>query len=147
MSTNGRLERIWIKRSHGGPMDPVDSAVLQAGKGIEGDANHGGTRQVTVIELDRWKRVQEELGAEVDPALRRANLLVSGVDLVESRGRILRVGKVRIRLKGETRPCGLMDELHPGLRGALDADWGGGAHGEVLDDAAIVPGDPVRWDE
>ena len=39
-------------------------------------------------------------------------MLVSGVDLVESRGRTLQVGEVAIRINGETRPCRLMEESH-----------------------------------
>ena len=29
---------------------------------------------------------------------------------------------------------GALDEAHPGLRAAMEPDWGGGAYGEVLDD-------------
>jgi MOSC domain-containing protein YiiM len=38
-----------------------------------------------------------------------------------------------------------MDEAFPGLRRALQADWGGGVFAEVLDDGEIRVGDPVEW--
>ncbi len=142
----GRVERIWVKRFHGGPMDEVEVARLVPGRGLEGSADADGRRQVTILSAERWARAQDELGAEVDPALRRANLLVSGVDLTESRGRVLAVGTSRIRVKGETRPCRLMDEQHPGLQDALHLDWGGGAHGEVLSGGPVAVGDPVNWE-
>jgi hypothetical protein len=79
-----RLERIWIKRSKRGPMDPRPSATLIPGRGIEGNANQGGRRQVTLIAAERWAAVVEGLNDAVDPAARRGNLLVAGVDLENS---------------------------------------------------------------
>ena len=49
---NGRVEAIWKKRSHGGVMDPVEQVNAIADRGLEGDANFGTTRQVTVIEKE-----------------------------------------------------------------------------------------------
>jgi MOSC domain-containing protein YiiM len=141
------LLRIWIKRFHRGPMDAVTRATLVAGRGIAGNANQGGSRQVTVLAQPRWDEVVAALGLDADPALRRANLLVSELHLAQSRGRILRIGGCRVRLLGETRPCAAMDEALPGLQAALDANWGGGAYGEVLDDGEIVTGEQVTWEE
>jgi MOSC domain-containing protein YiiM len=73
--------------------------------------------------------------------------MVSGVDLSETRERILAIGSVRIRIHGETRPCERMDEAHHGLKGAMQASWSGGAFGEVLDDGTISVGDAVEWRE
>ncbi len=138
------LEAIWIKRAKRGLMDPAESAKLIANSGIEGNANRGGRRQVTIIESEMWNRLMMDLDAELDPSARRANLMVSGVSLVNSRGRILRVGGCRIEIMGETRPCERMDEALPGLREAMKPIWGGGAFGIVLDDGEIRVGDTVE---
>ena len=139
------LEAIWIKRFRRGPMDLVSSATLVAGRGLEGNADRSRKRQVTLISRQRWDALEQELAARIDPSARRANLLVSGVDLANSGGRMLRVGACRVRIHGETRPCERMDEAHPGLRAAMRADWGGGAFGEILDDGRIEVGDAEEW--
>jgi len=142
----GTLERIWIKRAKRGPMDPVRAATLEAGSGLIGNANRGGRRQVTIISRERWTELMAALNADLDPATRRANLLVSGIDLRNSRDRVLRIGATRVRINGETRPCERMEEAHPGLQAAMRDRWGGGAFAEVVDGGEIRVGEPVAWD-
>ena len=139
---SGKVEAIWTKRSRGGVMDTTDQARVVEGMGLEGDANFGGTRQVTVIEKEVFDRVRAEL-PNSDPAMRRANIMVSGVRLEDSLNQVLTLGDVKIRLRGETRPCHLMDEQCPGLRDALDLHWGGGAHGSVVQGGKLRVGDAV----
>jgi len=141
------LEAIWIKRAAGGKMDPAAAAEAIAGVGLAGNADQGGRRQVTIISRAAWDAVTDDLGAPVDPSARRANLLVRGVDLAHSNGRVLAIGSIRVRIHGETRPCALMDDMHSGLRRALDPDWRAGAFGEVLDSGTLSVGDPVGWVE
>jgi len=142
---SGRLEAIWIKRAHRGAMDPVDHATLVAGWGLVGNADQGRRRQVTIIEREVWGRLMRDLHADVPPAARRANLLISGVSLAGRLNTVLLIGTCRFRVLGETRPCERMDEAWQGLREAMRAGWGGGSFGEVLDDGEIAVGMAVRW--
>ncbi len=141
----GRLDGIWVKRFHRGPMDRADRVTLRAGKGIEGSADQGGMRQVTLVARERWTELVSAVGGSLGPEARRANLLVSGVALANTRGRILRVGSCRLRVGGETRPCERMDQAWPGLRRVMQAGWGGGVFAEVLEDGEIAVGDEVGW--
>lgn len=142
----GRLEAIWIKRAQRAPMEARTRVRAVAGQGLEGNADQKPHRQVTILSGDQWDEVRRELGADLDPKLRRANLLVRGVDLRQSRGKTLRIGACRIAIHGETRPCRLLDDALPGLQEALDPEWRAGAYGEILDDADIAVGDEVLWE-
>jgi ribosomal protein S18 acetylase RimI-like enzyme/MOSC domain-containing protein YiiM len=146
LTRSGRLESIWIKRMKRGPMDPATEAHLVTARGIAGNANQRGKRQVTIIEHEVWERLMSELGANVPPSARRANLMVSGTPLAGMRGRVLRVGDARIRIYGETKPCERMDEALQGLQAAMRPNWGGGAFGEILNDADIRVGDRVSFE-
>ncbi|MEM8882438.1 MAG: MOSC domain-containing protein [Planctomycetota bacterium] len=137
------LERIWIKRAHKGPMDEVREAEAVLDGGLSTSADQGGQRQVTILSAERWTEIMAELDADLDPVVRRANLFVTGIDLVESRGRIVRIGDVELTIRGETRPCALMDEIQPGLQEALRARWGGGAFAQVTRGGTIRAGDSV----
>src|SRR5690349_16938102 len=118
-------------------MDAVRSAYVEPGRGIIGNANRGGRRQVTIIARQRWTEIEQALGVDLDPSLRRANLLVSGLDLQNSRGRVLTIGSARLRINGETRPCERMEQAYPGLQAVMRERWGGGAFAEVLEGGEI----------
>ena len=145
--TPGRLEAIWVKRARGGKMDAAQQVTLAAKKGIVGNANWGGWRQVTIMEKEIWESVTSSLGVTLDPSTRRANLMVSGIELAHSRDKVVSIGGVRLKMVNETAPCNLMEEACPGLEDALKPNWRGGAFGYVIDDGEITVGDDVCWVE
>ena len=141
----GRLEAIWIKRARRGKMDAVEQAQLIAGQGIAGNANQGGRRQVTIIEREVWSERTALAGAQLDPSMRRANLMISGLPLLQSRGKTLRIGGCVLEIAGETKPCERMEAAAPGLRAAMYEAWGGGAFARVVKGGTISIGDDVEF--
>ena len=105
---------------------------------VGGEADH---RQVTILSLAAWNEAQHEIGEQMDPIHRRANLLVDEIDFENSKEKILVIGDLTIELTGETKPCAQMEELHEGLRTAMKPKWRGGATGKVLNSCTITIGD------
>ena len=142
---SGTVVTIWLKRFKRGPMDRVLFAEAVPGRGLAGNANQGGRRQITIIDEARWGDACAELGVDVDPTARRANVMLRGIDLRETRGRTLRIGPVLVRIYNETRPCEQMDDAEPGLRQALSPEWRAGAYGEIVEGGVIRIGDVAEW--
>ena len=141
---NGRVEALWLKPVRRQPMKSVDRVTLVANRGIVGNANQNGRRQVTIISQENWRATEERLGISIDPAVRRANIMVSGIDLENSRGKQLRIAGCLIDIWGETRPCTVMDDAQPGLQEALRPEWSGGVFGVIVEGGELCLGDPVE---
>ena len=142
----GRVARLWVKRAHRGAMDARESIELVAGRGVEGSADRGARRQVTLFEREVWEALMRELASDAGPETRRANVLVSGIDLQASRGRVLRLGGTRVRIGGELKPCERMEEAVAGLEALMYPEWKGGAFGQILDGGIVSVGDVVEWE-
>ena len=139
------VESLWVKRAHRGVLDAHPAVELIEGAGVQESADRGGKRQVTVLSAEAWEAACREIGRELDPILRRANVLVRGLDFEATRGRVLELGEARLEIWGETVPCKLMEETAPGLLKALLPHWRGGAFGTVTRGGAVRVGDAVRW--
>jgi len=144
MSDTGSLRAIYLRPSSRTPVKSVERVEAEAGTGLVGDHAGAGKRQITLLGREGWEAACAELGQTLDPGVRRANLLVEGVDLGASIGKQLFVGGVRIEVVGETKPCQLMDDMALGLHDALRPECRGGVYGKVLEGGPLEPGMPVR---
>ena len=141
----GEVIAIWLKPRRGAPLQPVDQAELVAGRGLVGNAEQGGRRQITVLDERAWNDAVLETGASIDPVQRRANVLLRGIDLAGSRGQTLRIGRCAIRVWTEVTPCSKLDAVHERLRAALRPNWRGGICGEIVAGGTIRIGDHAEW--
>lgn len=132
------------------PMEVIEHARVTPETGIAGDfrgAMKGKPykRQVTLIERGDWDAAMAEVGHSIGWQERRANLLVDGLDLPQTKGVRLRIGAdVVLEITRETDPCERMEALADGLRAALTPDWRGGACAMVITGGEIAVGDEIR---
>jgi MOSC domain-containing protein YiiM len=149
------------RRTHRVSKNVVDSIMLIAGEGIEGDAHRGTTvkhrsrvakdpsqpnlRQVHLIHAE----LHEELAAQgfiIAPAQMGENILTRGVDLLGlSKGTRLRIGEAVTEITGLRNPCSQLEGLAPGL---MKACLGHAADGSLIRKAGVMgivlAGGPVK---
>jgi MOSC domain-containing protein YiiM len=143
----GRLAGIARREQRRAPMQEVAQGLISVDSGLAGDCKgvKFPLRQITVLAREAWAAAAAAVG---DPGLpwtvRRANLLVEGVELPRAKGGVFRVGAVLLEVTGQTYPCTRMEEAHAGLLKALAVDWRGGVTCRVLSGGQIGLGDPVE---
>lgn len=147
----GRVERTLVRP--GRREDPHDLAetTALAGRGLDGDRRAQrvprqgpSPRQVTLVQAEHLPVMARLLGRdEIDPALLRRNLVISGIPLLALKGLRFRVGEAVLEGTGACHPCSRMEEaLGPGGYQAMRGH--GGLNAMVLESGEIRVGDPVE---
>ncbi len=142
--SGGVIRAIAYRPTDGDPMVETDECRVLVGRGLETENRKPGKREVTFLSTDAWADAGHDLRAELPWHIRRANLLVEGFDLASTVGQTLSIGKVGIKIHGESKPCQIMEQQHPGLRAALVPECRGGVFGQVLTGGTIRMGDSVE---
>jgi MOSC domain-containing protein YiiM len=137
-----------------GPIEVLESVHVSIEAGLAGDfrgavkPGRSAKRQVSLIERADWDAAMAELGVDHHWSVRRANLLVEGLDLPQRPGAMVRIGEsVVLEIMVECDPCSRMEEIEPGLKAALTPDWRGGALARVIQGGDIRLGDSIRVEE
>lgn len=141
----GVIVALQVRPERGGATQDSDVLELAPDHGVHGDHGRRARRHITILSEEAWEEAVASIGVPVPWQARRANVLVRGLDLSGSEGRVLELGPCLVRIHGETHPCDVMDRAAPGLRAALVPRWRGGVHGEILRGGALRPGDAARF--
>lgn len=97
-------------------MKPVEEIRAIADTGLEGCAHgrRGSRRQVLLVDIETL----DHFG--LTPGIVKENITTRGLAVRElSRGQRLRVGQAMLEVTIPCEPCGRMDDIRPGLQGAL----------------------------
>jgi MOSC domain-containing protein YiiM len=149
----GVLREIWLTPTTAAPMRRVPSAVLVAGRGLEGDryALGGGTwarypdgeKQLTLIDADDVAALARETGSVLVPGDTRRNLVTDGIDLPALVGGWFAVGGTLLFGAKRCPPCVHLERL-TGVRLVKAMVHRGGINAAVYAGGPIAPGDVVR---
>lgn len=140
----GRVAWIGIRPARRTPVAVIDRVNAIAGRGLEGDRYaHAGNREVTLIQAEHLPVVAALLGREdLDPALLRRNIVVSGINLAALKDLRLRVGEAVVEITGACHPCSRMEEVL-GVGGYNAMRGHGGMNARVVETGALAVGDAV----
>lgn len=141
--SQGRVEEILIYPCRGGEAASLQIVEALVGDGLDGDHRRHHNRQVSLLSREMWQQATADLGVELQPSARRANLITSGVDLSAALSSRLRVGAAQLLIRGETAPCVVMERVSPGLEAALASNVRGGVFGRVEVGGSIRVGDSI----
>jgi len=144
---DGRLEWIGIRPVARGDIESLESVRLIANHGIEGDhrVNRAGCkRQVTLIQAEHLPVIAVLCRRDqLDPALLRRNLVVSGINLLTLKQKRFLIGDVELEYTDSCPPCSRMEE-NLGTGGYNAMRGHGGITARVLNDGDVRIGDLVR---
>ena len=141
----GKVIGITTRIEERAPMVVYASAKVSFNHGV-GDDYRGlkqNDRQVTVMSEESWNSVCTSFGRKFHWTTRRANILISGIDLENSTGKLLKIGDFFLEITGELKPGNRMDEEINGLKNALSPNWRGGVTCKILKEGIVNEGDEV----
>jgi MOSC domain-containing protein YiiM len=143
----GHVKWIGVRPAREVPMITADSIEARPGRGLTGDRFSGDAeskRQVTLIQYEHLTVIAQLTGrSEIDPALLRRNIVVSGINLLALNHAQFRVGNALFEGTGGCHPCSRM-ETALGVGGYNAMRGHGGITARVLEAGIIRIGDEVR---
>jgi MOSC domain-containing protein YiiM len=143
---SGRVEWIGVRPARREALRPCDRVIAERGSGLVGDHYRGGSgaRGVTLIQAEHLPVVAALAGLnDLEPALLRRNLVISGINLTALKGCRFEVGGAVLEGTGPCHPCSRMEKVLG--TGGLNAVRGhGGLTARVLLGGEIRLGDAVR---
>ena len=138
----GVVDAIFLRSERRAEVASV-SKVRVAEGGLEGDHARAGKRAVTLIQAEHLTVVAALLDIEqVDPALLRRNIVVSGFNLLGARKRNIQIGSAILHIHGPCPPCSRMEEVL-GFGGYNAMRGHGGVYAEVIEVGGIALNDKL----
>lgn len=141
----GTLRWIGLRPARREPLCVVDKATLSTDSGIIDDryAGRSGKRQVTLVQYEHLQAIAALLHCDqIDPALLRRNLAVSGINLLALKGKQFTIGSATLEFTGLCHPCSRMEELF-GAGGYNAVRGHGGITARVVSGGEIALNDTV----
>ena len=142
------IEWIGVRPRRREPLVAVTDAEAVADLGLRGDhrmtKTPGSGRQVTFISREFVSQIEQHLAkSDLDPAVLRRNIVVSGINLNALRRQQFWFGEALFEATQLCHPCARMEaELGPG--GVVAMMGYGGLCAKVLQTGQIAIGDSLR---
>ena len=143
---SGRVEWLSRRLAVRGEIEELECMELKVGCGIVGDHYSGksGSRDLTIIQAEHLPAGAAMLGKkEIDPALLRRNVVVSGINLLALKDSTFRLGTALLEYTGLCHPCSRMEEVL-GYGGYNAMRGHGGITARILESGIVRSGDELK---
>ncbi len=152
----GQLEAIYLRPARGIDCIAAQQTEAIAQKGLVGDRFSktlsrnplGSNRQVTLIQAEHVAVISAFIGAPVDAAKLKRNLVVSGINLLAAKSLFkdqvmhINIGEVILQVTGPCEPCSKMETTLG--QGGYNAMRGhGGVNAKIIKGGILNIGDYV----
>jgi MOSC domain-containing protein YiiM len=143
----GCVEWIGLRPARREAMVAVQSVEALVDSGLRGDRYaSSGKRQVTLIQAEHLRVLEQLLAKPVEPAMLRRNVVVSGINVIALKGARFRVGEALLVGTGPCEPCSRMEEaLGPGGYNAMRGH--GGITARIVEPGRINVGDAITFED
>ena len=107
----GTVQWIGLRPARDEWMNAVESVEAVTDVGLQGDRYKGGSgkRGITLIQAEHLPAIAALAGREIEPALLRRNVVVSGIPLIALKDRQFRIGEVVLQGTESCDPCSRME--------------------------------------
>ncbi len=155
---HGRLDAIYLRPGRGQPCLLQDQVQAIANLGLDGDRTslhqssnpNGSKRQVTLLQAEHLPVIAALTGhSQIDPALLRRNLIVSGINLLAAKSLFkdqplhLLIDDVVLEVTGPCEPCSKMEQVL-GTGGYNAMRGHGGITARILQGGLLLTGNTVQ---
>ncbi len=151
------LKSIFIAEAAGSRPVLIDVGEVVEGKGLKGDRYFigkgsfsrwpGERRQVSLI-------TQEEIdlmgahGFNLSSGEHRRNLVVEGMNIIDTEGRVMQIGACQFRVISYCKPCGYLEkQIGEGFKNTMNKIGKGGLRLAALNSGLIHVGDDVSFQD
>ncbi|WP_018690080.1 MOSC domain-containing protein [Ahrensia kielensis] len=141
----GTIEWIGVRPVRRQPMRILQEAEIKD-FGLVGDhRTKAGKRAVTLIQAEHLPVIASLVGrGEIDPALLRRNVVISGINVLGLKDRTFKLGTATLQGKGLCAPCSRMEDEF-GIGGYNAMRGHGGIIATVIEEGAIRLGDKLEF--
>ena len=142
----GEVRWIGVRPQRRAAMISLKEVFASSETGLDGDRYQGqtGKRHVTLVQEEHLAVIRSCSESElVKPEDLRRNIVISGINLLALKSRVIEIGTAQLEVTGLCHPCSRM-ETNLGAGGYNAMRGHGGITARILSDGTIKVGDFLR---
>lgn len=145
MSTSGKIHRISVSMTKGSKKRNIEEALIVENSGIQGDAHAGSERQVSLLPLESFEKVKNDI-IDIVPGDFAENITTTGVDFssIQVGSRLTLGDGIKLVVTQIGKECHEDCQIREIVGDCIMPREG--VFARVESGGKIRTGDPIRWE-